>query len=105
MTKKQKCLRKEVLTHYERLMECKTREDFLHEGWKSDSCALCATHGNCRGCPVAIHTGSNECMGTPWLYMHYAILRFVYDGGESPHQAVVDMYEFLKTVDFGVKHK
>ena len=103
MNREQHQQRKEVLAHYERLMECKTREEFHHEGWMSASCVLCRSYRECHNCPISVHTGLNWCTGTPWLYMHYAILRFVHYGGESPHQAVVDMYEFLKTVDFGVK--
>ena len=96
-------LRKEVLTHYERLMECKTREEFLHEGWKSDSCVLCRHYKNCRNCPVAVHTKINDCYATPWRKMNGSIHRFVEECGPLPSQEVIAMYEFLKTVDFGVK--
>ena len=103
MNNEQEVLRNNVFAHYDRLMECKTREDFIHEGWKSNSCALCAKYEDCHGCPIAIHTGHSGCVGTPWRSMNYVIHVFVHCGGEPPYREIANMLEFLRNIDWGVQ--
>ena len=102
-------LKDAVFAHYDRLLACRTDMDFLTEGWTSDSCPLCAEYDECVECPVALHTTKHHCVGTPWANMDWEIRGVIVGDGKTvlkePLKEVVDMYEFLKTVDFGVKHK
>ena len=100
-------LRVETLAHYDRLLGCRTKEEFFEEGFDGDSCPLCREYSadyaeeDCMGCPVSIETKQVSCHGSPWPTMYDAIrhmsLNEVLDG---PLPEAVAMREFLAKLDW-----
>jgi len=84
----------------------------------ADSCALCkifvlATDSWCEGCPVMLHTGMNECGGTPYRKAFAALNDWRKHGDEDYrdafHAAAREEVAFLESLrpqeDFAVKRK
>jgi len=66
-------------------------------------CALCQmfsnrqNHGRCIGCPVAEHTGSSGCVGTPFLLANIAWIDFGLDSDKFREAAAKEV-AFLESL-------
>ena len=100
-------LKTEALAHYERLAFCRTKREFLQEGYFGDSCPLCREYcsdyseEDCIGCPVSIKTEQGSCYGSPWHPMVLAISHMSdNDVLKEPLPEAVAMRLFLEGLDW-----
>jgi len=103
-------LKEQTLAHYDRLLACTSAAEFEGEGWKSNSCPLCAQFiervESCDGCPVQVRTDRYYCRTTPWHEMNDRLRMYCESGGVGVtlvyvREAIQKDRDFLESLDYG----
>ncbi len=97
---------KASIEHWERLAACTTPKQVIKEGFSGGSCPLCkANKGGCTHCVVMKHTGSSECIRTPYSAARLMLSGYIANSIDFPQKEVEAELEFLrmlqKQVDLG----